>query len=157
MGWLDLLAVQETFESLLQYHSSKHQFFGSQKDERSRSGWAPDSGHVGEKWGESERDILTGRPWPQQQTTSVWTSGHHSVPKGARDLVLPHSCSMGISVCFFRTSSFLENLPLFVFTCLSPWPPTLASCSIFCVSSALYYPTFHIRLILDWLMIFLFY
>ena len=62
VGWLDLLAVQETFESLLQYHSSKHQFFGSQKDERSRSGWAPDSGHVGEKWGESERDILTGRP-----------------------------------------------------------------------------------------------
>ena len=29
MDWLDLLAVQETLKSLLQHHSSKHQFFGS--------------------------------------------------------------------------------------------------------------------------------
>ena len=28
--WLDLLAVQGTLKSLLQHHSSKHQFFGSQ-------------------------------------------------------------------------------------------------------------------------------
>ena len=28
--WLDLLAVQGTLKSLLQYHSSKHQFFGAQ-------------------------------------------------------------------------------------------------------------------------------
>ena len=27
MDWLDLLAVQETLKSLLQHHSSKHQFF----------------------------------------------------------------------------------------------------------------------------------
>ena len=30
MDWLDLLAVQETLKSLLQHHSSKHQFFGVQ-------------------------------------------------------------------------------------------------------------------------------
>ena len=30
MDWLDLLAVQGTLKSLLQYHSSKHQFFGTQ-------------------------------------------------------------------------------------------------------------------------------
>ena len=29
MDWLDLLAVQGTFKSLLQHHSSKHQFFGA--------------------------------------------------------------------------------------------------------------------------------
>ena len=30
IDWLDLLAVQETLKSLLQHHSSKHQFFGTQ-------------------------------------------------------------------------------------------------------------------------------
>ena len=30
MDWLDLLAVQGTFKSLLQHHSSKHQFFSTQ-------------------------------------------------------------------------------------------------------------------------------
>ena len=30
MDWLDLLAVQGTFKSLLQHHSSKHQCFGAQ-------------------------------------------------------------------------------------------------------------------------------
>ena len=30
MDWLDLLTVQGTLKSLLQYHSSKHQFFGAQ-------------------------------------------------------------------------------------------------------------------------------
>ena len=30
MDWLDLLAVQGTLKSLLQHHSSKHQFFGDQ-------------------------------------------------------------------------------------------------------------------------------
>ena len=30
MDWLDLLAVQGTLKNLLQHHSSKHQFFGSQ-------------------------------------------------------------------------------------------------------------------------------
>ena len=30
MVWLDLLAVQGTLKSLLQHHSSKHQFFGAQ-------------------------------------------------------------------------------------------------------------------------------
>ena len=30
MDWLYLLAVQGTFKSLLQHHSSKHQFFGAQ-------------------------------------------------------------------------------------------------------------------------------
>ena len=30
MDWLDLLAVQVTFKSLLQHHSSKHQCFGAQ-------------------------------------------------------------------------------------------------------------------------------
>ena len=30
MNWLDVLAVQRTLKNLLQYHSSKHQFFGDQ-------------------------------------------------------------------------------------------------------------------------------
>ena len=30
MDWLDLLTVQGTLKSLLQHHSSKHQFFGAQ-------------------------------------------------------------------------------------------------------------------------------
>ena len=30
IDWLDLLAVQRTLKSLLQHHSSKHQFFGVQ-------------------------------------------------------------------------------------------------------------------------------
>ena len=30
MDWLDLLAVQGTLKSLLQHHSSKHQFFSTQ-------------------------------------------------------------------------------------------------------------------------------
>ena len=30
MDWLDLLTVQVTLKSLLQHHSSKHQFFGTQ-------------------------------------------------------------------------------------------------------------------------------
>ena len=30
MYWLDLLAVQGSLKSLLQHHSSKHQFFGAQ-------------------------------------------------------------------------------------------------------------------------------
>ena len=30
MDWLDLLAVEGTLKNLLQYHNSKHQFFGAQ-------------------------------------------------------------------------------------------------------------------------------
>ena len=30
IDWFDLLVIQGTFKSLLQYHSSKHQFFGTQ-------------------------------------------------------------------------------------------------------------------------------
>ena len=37
MDWLDLLAVQGTLKSLLQYHSSKHQFFGTQLSSPSNS------------------------------------------------------------------------------------------------------------------------
>ena len=38
MDWLDLLAVQGTFKSLLQHHSSKkHQFFGAQLSSQSSS------------------------------------------------------------------------------------------------------------------------
>ena len=37
MDWLDLLAVQGTLKSLLQYHSSKHQFFGTQLSSQSNS------------------------------------------------------------------------------------------------------------------------
>ena len=35
MDWLDLLAVQGTLKSLLQHHSSKHQFFSTQLSSRS--------------------------------------------------------------------------------------------------------------------------
>ena len=35
MDWLDLLAVQGTLKSLLQHHSSKHQFFGTQPSSQS--------------------------------------------------------------------------------------------------------------------------
>ena len=34
MDWLDLHAVQGTLKSLLQHHSSKHQFFGAQPSSR---------------------------------------------------------------------------------------------------------------------------
>ena len=37
MDWLDLLAVQGTLKSLLQHHSSKHQFFGAQLSSQSKS------------------------------------------------------------------------------------------------------------------------
>ena len=37
MDWLDLLAVQGTPKSLLQHHSSKHQFFGAQHSLQSNS------------------------------------------------------------------------------------------------------------------------
>ena len=37
MDWWDLLAVQGTLKSLLQHHSSKHQFFGSQLSSQSNS------------------------------------------------------------------------------------------------------------------------
>ena len=37
INWLDLLAVQGTFKSLLQHHSSKHQFFGAQISLQSNS------------------------------------------------------------------------------------------------------------------------
>ena len=37
MDWLDLLAVQGTLKSLLQHHSSKHQFFGTQLSSQSNS------------------------------------------------------------------------------------------------------------------------
>ena len=37
MDWLDLLAVQGTFKSLLQHHSSKHQFFSAQLSSQSNS------------------------------------------------------------------------------------------------------------------------
>ena len=37
MDWLDLLAIQETLKSLLQHHSSKHQFFGTQPSSQSNS------------------------------------------------------------------------------------------------------------------------
>ena len=37
MDWLDLLAVQGTLKSLLQHHSSKHQFFGAQLSPQSNS------------------------------------------------------------------------------------------------------------------------
>ena len=37
MDWLDLLAVQGTLKSLLQHHSSKHQFFGTQLSLQSNS------------------------------------------------------------------------------------------------------------------------
>ena len=37
MDWLDLLAVQGTLKSLLQHHSSKHQFFGTQPSSQSNS------------------------------------------------------------------------------------------------------------------------
>ena len=37
MAWLDLLAVQGTLKSLLQHHSSKYQFFGTQLSSQSNS------------------------------------------------------------------------------------------------------------------------
>ena len=37
MDWLDLFAVQGTLKSLLQHHSSKHQFFGAQLSSQSNS------------------------------------------------------------------------------------------------------------------------
>ena len=37
MDWLDLLAVQDTLKSLLQHHSSTHQFFGTQPSSQSNS------------------------------------------------------------------------------------------------------------------------
>ena len=37
MDWLDLLAVQGALKSLLQHHSSKHQFFGTQPSSQSNS------------------------------------------------------------------------------------------------------------------------
>ena len=37
MDWLDLLAVQGTLKSLLEHHSSKHQFFGTQLSSQSNS------------------------------------------------------------------------------------------------------------------------
>ena len=37
IDWFDLLAVQGTLKSLLQHHSSKHQFFGTQLSLRSNS------------------------------------------------------------------------------------------------------------------------
>ena len=37
MDWLDLLAVQGTLKSLLQHHSSNHQFFGAQLSSQSNS------------------------------------------------------------------------------------------------------------------------
>ena len=37
MDWLDLLAVQGTLKSLLQHHSSKVQFFGTQLSSQSNS------------------------------------------------------------------------------------------------------------------------
>ena len=37
MDWLDLLVVQGTCKSLLQCHSSKHQFFGAQLSSQSNS------------------------------------------------------------------------------------------------------------------------
>ena len=37
MDWLDLLAVQGTLKSLLQHHSSKHQFFSAQPSSQSNS------------------------------------------------------------------------------------------------------------------------
>ena len=37
MDWLDLLAVQGTLKSLLQHHSSKHQFFSTQLSSQSNS------------------------------------------------------------------------------------------------------------------------
>ena len=37
MDWLDLFAVQGTLKSLLQHHSSKHQFFGTQPSSQSNS------------------------------------------------------------------------------------------------------------------------
>ena len=37
MDWLDLLAVQRILKSLLQHHSSKHQFFGTQPSSQSNS------------------------------------------------------------------------------------------------------------------------
>ena len=37
MDWLDLLAVQGTLKSLIQHHSSKHQFFSAQLSSQSNS------------------------------------------------------------------------------------------------------------------------
>ena len=37
MDWMDLLAVQGTLKSLLQHHSSKHQFFSAQPSSQSNS------------------------------------------------------------------------------------------------------------------------
>ena len=37
MDWLDILAVQGTLKSLLQHHSSKHQFFSAQPSSQSNS------------------------------------------------------------------------------------------------------------------------
>ena len=37
MDWLDILAVQGTLKSLLQYHSSKHQCFSAQSSSQSNS------------------------------------------------------------------------------------------------------------------------
>ena len=37
MDWLDILAVQGTLKSLLQHHSSEHQFFGAQPSSQSNS------------------------------------------------------------------------------------------------------------------------
>ena len=51
MNWLDLLAIQGTLKSLLQHHSSKHQFFlpGKSNGQRSLVGYGP--------WGHKELDM----------------------------------------------------------------------------------------------------
>ena len=60
MDWLDLLAVQGTLKSLLQNHSSKHQFFGTQLSSQSNSHIHTCSGFQIGLWRPSQRLLLEG-------------------------------------------------------------------------------------------------
>ena len=112
-----------------------------------------------------KEDLLTGGPWPWRQSSvclNLWAPfcpqrGKRSTP--LTQLLRGHLCVFYKPVPLWKTCLFFWQVNLLcshVFLSGRPQPPTQATCSVFCVSSALYYPIFHTRFILDWFMIFLF-
>ena len=155
IDWLDLLAVQGTLKSLFQHHSSKASILQLPEGWKEKVGVGPWLRPCGREMGwkrPSNRRILT------------TATGHQCLnlpsPK-APEIKSSPTAALWASLCVFSKPVSFRKTCLFlcshVFLPGRPPPPIQASCSIFCVSSALYYPTFHTRFILDWPVSFLFY
>ena len=90
--WFDLLAVQGTLKSLLQHHSSKHQFFGTQPI------WYPAQILDPQNWGPEYRAqgiYLARLCLPTPTIIGILSCQHEALIVEEKDFLIPFLLSLG--------------------------------------------------------------